>query len=1055
MGKILKKRCAVLLALVLAFSTFLIPLLNPVTVSAAETGVVHFYVSIDGTWKKVNDASFAIIYNSKARIPGTLKWTYFVTASQLEEIYGQYGFKASDLKAGSETAGLFRHSKPDEDRIWADRQPFNYYSNGVCLQLRTDSPDCDVFYLPNDASSTDAYKYRSDQALAKANSVNTGSSGSGDQTTGTVSSATGNINFYVSMNDAWEKVGGEAQQVSVIKTRLSGKDYDTYAISTKELEKIYGTYGFEAGHVYSNVNLTVFRHAERGNSSIWCDRYPFTYNGETYVQLLTYTPDCDLYYLPNDGASLEATKSAKDTSLARANSYYKISIDNGSTTTESYVLRGSYIDVALPTAVEWTSDQGEMTEIGTLLSTQNGYATYRINGEKSIHITVKNGGGTSGDSDVTYVENATGNINFYVSMNDTWEKVGGEAQQVSVIKTRLSGKDYDTYAISTKELEKIYGTYGFEAGHVYGNVNLTVFRHAEKGNSSIWCDRYPFTYNGETYVQLLTYTPDGDLYYLPNDGASLEATKSAKDTSLARANSFYRITINNGTTTTESYVLRDSYIDVSLPVAAEWTSDQGEMTEIGTLISTQNGYATYRITGNKSINITIKNSGNVSGDDDVTSVEEASGNVNFYVCINEEWTKVDNETKNVSMIRVTVDGRTTYAISENVLADVYGTYNFKTGMMYDNVNTTIFRHTGRDNNTIWGDRAPFVYNGTTYIQVLESDTDCDVYYLPNDGASYDERKYVNDAALAKANTFYTIDIEANTEIGLSANRFYTLTGYAQQVTLPIADGYTWESEQLGTEIGTILQQNDGGITYSITVDQPIVLRAVKDSVVDPVEPTDPTDPTDPVVTDETAEINFYVSLNDTWAAVGGATQTVPVRKLQTSAGEVYAISASELLKQYEAYGFRKAALTEGAASLFRTTERAGTISEYITAPFTHEGETYLALSRTNGNCDVYYLPDTDNTGTSAMDLSDGSLISNNTRYTITVRGNEQIQMTETVFYKTRQSTLYLYLPKLPDGLSWSSEQMGTEFGTIVRDSDGTLMYSITANTELVIEPKVN
>ncbi len=116
-------------------------------------------------------------------------------------------------------------------------------------------------------------------------------------------------------------------------------------------------------------------------------------------------------------------------------------------------------------------------------------------------------------------------------------------------------------------------------------------------------------------------------------------------------------------------------------------------------------------------------------------------------------------------------------------------------------------------------------------------------------------------------------------------------------------------------------------------------------------------------------------------------------------------------------------------------------------------EVYIALAADDTNCDIYYLPNSGNSSTSTMDLSDASLISGNTKYTVTVRGNDLYELSSTVYVREKDSKLYLSLPNLGDGLKWSSEQIeGDSIGTVFSNFGSSTIYIVTVDREIVIEP---
>jgi len=105
------------------------------------TGTVHFYVLVNGAWMLAQEPAqevTAYIINNR----------YYLSADDLERVYGKFGFKKSDLTVDTR---LFPHTIHKDATMWADCAPI--VADGVVYSpiLETkNGVSCDVYYLPGD-----------------------------------------------------------------------------------------------------------------------------------------------------------------------------------------------------------------------------------------------------------------------------------------------------------------------------------------------------------------------------------------------------------------------------------------------------------------------------------------------------------------------------------------------------------------------------------------------------------------------------------------------------------------------------------------------------------------------------------------------------------------------------------------------------------------------------------------------------------------------------------------------------------------------------------------
>ena len=131
---------------------------NGLTENVTSTGTrqttaqmsIKFYVAVDGRWILLTHQEMEVYQPEEGR--------YYITAGQLESVYGEYGFCAEQLKAGTK---YFPHTTRDDATIWADASVV--IKDGIAYSplLRAENVyQCDVYYLPNQ-SCTDSGSWSS------------------------------------------------------------------------------------------------------------------------------------------------------------------------------------------------------------------------------------------------------------------------------------------------------------------------------------------------------------------------------------------------------------------------------------------------------------------------------------------------------------------------------------------------------------------------------------------------------------------------------------------------------------------------------------------------------------------------------------------------------------------------------------------------------------------------------------------------------------------------------------------------------------------------------
>ena len=130
----------------------------------AAAATVECYAARDGIWYPVTTVQTAAQYAD-----GSGKLRYYITAAELEEVYGAYGFKAANYHGER----FFPHTDSyDPNKMWADAAPIKSEDGGwqIPLSHRTEFR---LYYLPANEEGAESYfldkKELSDKTLLAAN----------------------------------------------------------------------------------------------------------------------------------------------------------------------------------------------------------------------------------------------------------------------------------------------------------------------------------------------------------------------------------------------------------------------------------------------------------------------------------------------------------------------------------------------------------------------------------------------------------------------------------------------------------------------------------------------------------------------------------------------------------------------------------------------------------------------------------------------------------------------------------------------------------------------
>ena len=114
----------------------------------AAAATVEGYAARDGIWYPVTTVQTAAQYAD-----GSGKLRYYITAAELEEVYGAYGFKAANYHGER----FFPHTDSyDPNKMWADAAPIKSEDGGwqIPLSHRT---EIRLYYLPANKEGAESY----------------------------------------------------------------------------------------------------------------------------------------------------------------------------------------------------------------------------------------------------------------------------------------------------------------------------------------------------------------------------------------------------------------------------------------------------------------------------------------------------------------------------------------------------------------------------------------------------------------------------------------------------------------------------------------------------------------------------------------------------------------------------------------------------------------------------------------------------------------------------------------------------------------------------------
>ena len=207
-----------------------------------------------------------------------------------------------------------------------------------------------------------------------------------------------------------------------------------------------------------------------------------------------------------------------------------------------------------------------------------------------------------------------------------------------------------------------------------------------------------------------------------------------------------------------------------------------------------------------------------------SSLAKVQKTVNFYVCVNNNWVKIE-----------TIDyawrptGGNKDVLSAALLESIYYDYGFRAADYQ--IGSCVIGHTHVGNGTIYFMPA-VAYDGQTFAEILNKGDgrNCDVYYVPTRQTEAGETN-ANKSTFTTSDTFYTVTVEDPNNHVYAAGEIppvqYVLTGRTATVTVKAPEdtesGVEWIIS--GSSSYTGIPNDDGTITYTFnSVTAPITIK---------------------------------------------------------------------------------------------------------------------------------------------------------------------------------------------------------------------------------------
>lgn len=432
----------------------------------------------------------------------------------------------------------------------------------------------------------------------------------------------------------------------------------------------------------------------------------------------------------------------------------------------------------------------------------------------------------------------SGEIICYVAVDGIWKEV-----KTITTTTHQYFNDTDRWYVTAKELEDVYGEYGFSNDSYNGE---RYFIHTTKSDSGrLWCDTAPIQDSDNDTYKIPTESSEVSLlYYAPNNTQESDYV-TPTDTTYCKNNSFYSIVFRDALNVVEtdklpedSYLLKGKSTEITLPYidgvtyyAYNETASPEEKLDYAQTIDEANGTVTISVE-------------NISSPVYITDADSV-GTAEFYVLVDGEWTNLGSYALENAKTHFDTTGDERFYVTSAQLLEIYGE-NF--GLQSSDITTDshifafnddFYQEEDTKHETIWTSVSPQKLT-TTVDGVSTTDTvlpissrlHSKVYYLPNNksGTSsyFTDNKSLNNAQLKTDNSLYSLTVVDNGNLVAENDKSklpekqYILSGTEKILTLPALadeddkDGrYIIKNALTGKSVkNTSLIKNDDG-TFTI------------------------------------------------------------------------------------------------------------------------------------------------------------------------------------------------------------------------------------------------
>ena len=895
-------------------------------------------------------------------------------------------------------------------------------------------------------------------------------------TEGTESPGTMQVRCYVLINKTWtleDTLKVDKSRWDISWGRDTSKEINTRVyVTSKELESVYGKYGFSAKKYNGEL---IFPHTDQDGTQIWIDKHPVKdgIDGMYHIPILNRSKNTtDLYYAPNSFTGSDTNKeSIKDT-----NTFYSVdALDEAGTLGDSftnpetqYFFTGTDATVTLPNTTWYGRDQD-----GGAVDVTNGTVE-----NSKISITIPK------ISCATILTTQEPDPNAVVFQ--AFAVVDGKWQVIK--KTTFDKKENLTddkyYAISAKTLEEIYGSFGFKAKDATKDSLAKQFlSEATHDSTGTIQSNGTATVSDQLCVKTTVKQDDStkgiSLYYVP---ANTATSCSITDKNVISQNNFYSIEVNNENKKfsddeipSKQYFRAGTDVQFTLPTKSgiEWYIKEATIVKDDCFMLTPGETSSVLSISNISTSVVLTAIDNSKSNDNSLKSNEIVS-LHCYVIIDGS----EKEVRTIYLSSSQYDniGGNRFYISTKELETVYQEFGF---VAADYKNERYFPVTAHDNGTknvdgdnptqLWADVLGNPEAGTSYYKIpllknAPAKLNVDIVYAPNNksgtlsyfGEGQTEGKVRT--SIRTDNTFYSITAkdEADKFPGVPLpDTQYALTGTDKTITLPYDENVNWyiDSDGSTTKIEPDADSmKDGKATYTLKN----VTKSIKLT-------------TDGLADNEVA-VSGYISVNGEWKKVSSMKISIS-QATGKNDNDRYYLTSDDLEKLFGSCGFKAEDYEKTAAKELSKYFPSNTIqptnesnndtklwtdAEGKNTDGTWQVNTIQRKNREKGIA-VYYVPNIANIGTgTSFSKTNEKVLADNQFYTISFEdstGNLNADKIPSTMYR-QAGQVKVTLP-YAEGITWTAMGKVTVVNSEVSSAATTIQKVNADKTEVELTITVN